>query len=209
MKNIAITQRLILHDDYEEMRETLDINYAKLIKESGFLPVIIPYEVDFIEYVISIGIDGVLFTGGNDLFICNGSKLSKKRDDFEKEILKYCIDNGIPIMGVCRGMQLIASYFGSSFKRIDSHVNVRNKLCVNNQSRYYSYLKEFDNVNSYHNFSISKLADDFLISAKSDDNIIKAIEHNEYKIFGQMWHSEREVPFNSNDISFINAFFKK
>ena len=52
MKKIAITQRLIENTSYEEIREVLDINYAKFINEAGYLPIALPYKVNFIEYFL-------------------------------------------------------------------------------------------------------------------------------------------------------------
>lgn len=207
MKKIAITQRLIRIEQYEETRECLDINYVKLLRYAGFLPIVLPYEAPFEEYFQTFNIDGVVFSGGNDLFTCNPNELSKKRDKFEKDILKYCIENKIPAIGICRGMQLIADYFGSSFKNISGHTNIRHSLLPNNKSQYFHLLKKIEEVNSYHDFTIDSLSDEFVISALSHDNVIKSIEHKECKIFGQMWHSERESPFIENEINLIRKVF--
>lgn len=209
MKKIAITQRLLENETYYEIREALDINYCKLIKACGFLPIVLPYEVDFEKYFKELSIDGVLLTGGNDLDNCNSNKLSKKRDRYEKKLLKYCILNNIPVFGICRGMQLIAQYFGSSFKKVDEEINSRHELIVNNNSKYSNYLNSIKEINSYHNYSIDNLSDSLIISASKDNKNIKAIEHKEFKIFGQMWHSEREQLFRESEIRLIQDFFNE
>lgn len=207
MKKIAVTQRLIKNESYDEVREALDIHYCKLISSCGFLPVVLPYEVAFEEYFNEFEIDGVLLTGGNDLSICGINELSKRRDDFEKKLLKHCIEYGIPVFGICRGMQLIADYFKSSFKEVDNQVNTRHTLVVNQDSKYCTYLNKLESVNSYHNFAVGKMSDELLISATSENGIIKAIEHKKYRIFGQMWHSEREKEFKKNEVAIIKDFF--
>lgn len=207
MKKIAITQRLVEDDTYVETREALDIKYSKLIYNCGFLPIILPYEVEFEKYFNEIDIDGVLLTGGNDLFSCSQSKISQTRDNYEKELLEYSMENDIPVFGICRGMQLIAEYFGSSFKKVENQVNIKHKLKINNKSKYALYLKKITQVNSYHNFGIEKLSDYLIVSAISEDKIIKAIEHKKYKIFAQMWHSEREKPFKNSELNLIKGFF--
>jgi len=138
MKKIVVTQRLLENESYHEVREALDINYCSLLQECGYLPIVLPYEVDFKKYFNDIGIDGVLLSGGNDLNVCSKNSLSKKRDEFEVELLEYCIEQKIPVFGICRGMQLIAHYFGSSFKKVENEVNVRNKLIVKSGSLYVS-----------------------------------------------------------------------
>jgi putative glutamine amidotransferase len=207
MKKIAITQRLIENNSYYEIREALDINYCKFVQACGFLPIVLSYEVDFKKYFDEIKIDGVMLTGGNDLNSINPNDLSKKRDDFEKEILEYCISEDIPILGICRGMQLIAEYFGSHLIKVENEVNTRSKLLVNETSKYVKELKEIKEINSFHNFAIENLSNDFIVSAKNNVNIIKAIEHKNKKIFAQMWHSEREKKFKNEEISLIRNFY--
>ena len=67
MKKILITQRLISNQSYYEIREALDTNYSKLLSKSGFLPIALPYEINFIDYFNEFNISGILLTGGNDL----------------------------------------------------------------------------------------------------------------------------------------------
>jgi N5-(cytidine 5'-diphosphoramidyl)-L-glutamine hydrolase len=206
MKKIAITQRLIENTSYEEIREVLDINYAKFINEAGYLPIALPYKVNFIEYFEEFNISGVLLTGGNDLNSINPSPLSKQRDKFEKELISYAVSNNIPIFGICRGLQVIAEYFGSTFKKVSGQVNIRHTLESSHDSFYIKQLNMLDTVNSFHNFTVDSLSDQLKVSAVGN-NIIKAIEHKKYKIFAQMWHSERELVFNKKEVQLIKDFF--
>ena len=207
MKKIAITQRLILNDSYYELREALDVNWALLFSELNFLPIVLATKYDFEKYFESINIDGILLTGGNDLNSINGNEVSKQRDIFEKKLVEYGIQNDIPIFGICRGMQIIAEYFGSDFKEVENQVDIKHTLKINNKSKYFNELNKISEVNSFHNYAIHNLHNEFLVSATNQDGIIKAIEHKKYKIFGQMWHSEREEPFDENELNLIQKFF--
>ena len=199
MKKIAITQRVIKHDTYFEIREALDIRWAKLFKELNFLPIILPYEYDFKKYEF----DGVILSGGNDI----GE--FEFRDKFELNLIDYCIKKDIPIFGVCRGMQIIAKYFNSTFKKVSNQVGIKHKLLVNKNSKYKNLLLELKLVNSYHNYAIDRLGGELLISAWNEEKtIIKAIEHKTKKILGVMWHSEREEPFKKEELNLIKEFFK-
>lgn len=191
MKKIALTQRLIENDNYLEIRETLDINWAKLLSYAGFIPVVLPFEYDFKK----LSFDGLIFTGGNDLSSISGSEIDKKRDMFEKEILAHCIANSIPVFGICRGMQLINEYFGGTLKRVKNHVACRHLLDIGNE------------VNSYHNFGIDKPGQGLLVEAKSNDGTIEIIRHDKYKIYAQMSHPEREIPFKEYEVTFLQDFF--
>ena len=207
MKKIIITQRLISNDNYFEIREALDIQWGKLLKEISFIPIILPIEYDFEIYFDKIEIDGVILTGGNDLNSINPSNESLKRDIFEKELIKYSIKRNVPIFGVCRGMQIIAEYFGSTFKEVENQVAVKHTLKVNKESKYKNLLSKLTIVNSYHHYAVDGNVNDILISATSENGIIKAIEHKKYKIFAQMWHSERENKFDKDQLNLIKYFF--
>jgi gamma-glutamyl-gamma-aminobutyrate hydrolase PuuD len=207
MKKIALTQRLLLNQNYFEMREALDVKWGALFKKLNFLPVILPIEFEYKEYFKSIKIDGIILTGGNDLSAINKDYLSSKRDKFEKKIIRYGIKNNIPIFGMCRGMEIIADQFGAKFKRVRGQVGIRHKLKVNEKSKYFKQLKEISTVNSFHNYAIDILPKEMIVSATNENGMIKAMEHKKYKIFGQMWHSEREKFFDKNQINLIKKFF--
>ena len=79
-------------------------------------------------------LEGIMLSGGNDLFSQSENDLSKSRDSLELELIKYCLINNIPIFGICRGMQIIAEYFASTFKKVDNEVNNRFDLIANPNS---------------------------------------------------------------------------
>ena len=183
MIKIALTQRLLLNQNYFEMREALDVKWGGLFKKLNFLPVILPIEFDYKKYFNSIKIDGIILTGGNDLSTLNQNNLSLKRDGFEKKIIQYAIKKNIPIYGMCRGMQIIAEHFGASFKKVKGQVATRHSLIVNKKSKYFKELNRISTVNSFHNYAIDSLPKNMMASATNENGIIKAMEHKKYKIF--------------------------
>ena len=209
MIKVAITQRISSNEKTNEISESLDINYAKALKTIDILPVVLPYEVNFRDYFSLLDIEGIILSGGNDLSLVNSDPISKMRDKFELSLISYAIENKIPILGICRGMQVIASYFGAKLTRVDNQVGIKHSLNLNEKSNFYDLLVKLDKVNSYHNFKIENLPDDFIVSARDHSGVIKAIEHKKYRIFGQMWHSEREEFFNHDELFLIKYFFQK
>ncbi len=209
MRNIAITQRLVENNNYYEIRDALDIRWAEFLDNLDYLPILLPTNYDFKKYFKLIEIKGIILSGGNDLSIWSEDKLSQKRDIFEKEIIEFAIKEDIPILGVCRGMQIIADYFNSDFEKVKGHVGINHKIEVYNNSEFKVYLKKLDYVNSYHNYGIRKIPDGFILSAKSEDGVIEAIENKEQNIFCQMWHPERQNPFNENEMMIIKKLFKE
>ena len=69
------------------------------------------------------------------------------------------------------------------------------------------YLNESKTVNSYHNYGFNLLSDELLSVAVAEDSSVEALIHKTLKIFGQMWHPEREEPFKAFDLELLNLFF--
>ena len=104
-------------------------------------------------------------------------------------------------------MQFIAEYFGSTLNKIPNHVAVSHKIKPVHLFWGSEYLNESKTVNSYHNYGFNLLSDELLSVAVAEDSSVEAFIHKTLKIFGQMWHPEREEPFNVFDIKFIQKYF--
>jgi putative glutamine amidotransferase len=191
VKKIALSCRVIKNETYYELREALDINWGAFMSAAGFLPVILPLRCDFSQYQF----DGILLTGGNDLYAVSGAEIDKLRDDFEKRLIDYCIGRGIPVFGVCRGMQIINDYFGGSLKKITRHAGTTHKLDTGRT------------VNSYHGWAVDRVGEGLVISAKSGDGAAEELVSRRHAIAAQMHHPEREQPFSCIDIKHIQQFF--
>lgn len=172
------------------------------------MPIVLSIQIDFIKYFEELDIQGIILTGGNDLFCVSKNELSKKRDIFEMKLIEYAITNKIPVLGVCRGMQIIAEYFGGKLEEVQGQVGVRHTLSVNDKSKYAFELKRISEVNSYHNYSVNKVPEHFIVSATNENGMLKAIESKRHNIFGQMWHSERDFPFDKNQLNLIKKVLK-
>lgn len=203
MKHIALTQRIIEIKEYSEIRDTLDAQWARLFQHLNFIPVILPTFCDFDQLINNISFEGIILTGGNDLSDFSEDPLSLIRDNFEKQLLGYALSNNIPVLGVCRGAQLIASYFNGTLLPVKNHADTNHKLIVNNNSSYKDILDNIDIVNSYHNYAIKDISSDFIVSARAEDNTIEAIEHKSARVAGHMWHPERSRPFSEFEMALI------
>lgn len=224
VKFIAITQRLVENSSYYEVREALSLEWGAFFKANlnGFLPLPLSYEIPFIKYVESLGdsLCGVILSGGNDLGCFSDSGISKMRDSYEKGVIEACVKFRIPLLGICRGAQMIAWYFGSSLKKCSGHVGehlvefcesfraVGAESCevescgiipnksgiaksgIANWQQGQNEQKEYL-VNSYHNFGIFTLGKDLEAVAYASDGSVEAFKHSSKNIFGIMWHIER------------------
>lgn len=208
MKRLGLTQRVELNMDYGERRDCLDQRWFDFAYELGFLPVPLPNvkKSKVPELMVGLGIDALLFTGGNSLEILTpgAEDIAPERDEFESAVLEYALYKEIPVLGVCRGMQKINADLGGKLNMIEGHVGTRHSIV--SQTPYYN-LPEY--VNSFHNWKIRQkdLADILRPIALDDSDNVEAFDTEHARILGVMWHPEREFPFNPLDIKLVKDFY--
>ena len=135
--------------------------------------------------------NGIILSGGNNI----GDEI--KRDITEKILINFALKNKLPLLGICRGMQMIANFSGENIHPVKGHSRTRNQIkgCINRE------------VNSFHDYSISKCPKHFEVLAYSLDGEIEAIKHKSLPWEGWMWHPEREDKFVDEDIDRIKKLF--
>ncbi len=206
MKKIIVTQRVDVITEYSERRDAIDQRWVDLLLSIDIFPIFVSNNISYVKYLFeNENIDGVLLTGGNSLLKYGGN--APERDSVEKFILKYSIEMDIPVLGVCRGMQLIQDFFGISLKEINNHVSVCHILSVKKGLRLSFNVESIPDANSYHNYGTDKKSEELLTVAHSLDGIIMSVEHKSKNIFGIMWHCERNHPFREGDKKLIKQVF--
>lgn len=187
---------IISNEDYIDKaiykKKVYDVNadYIKMISNKGGIPVIIPAVINIKECETLLKtIDGLLLIGGVDITKeCYTKKILKdERDKLEIEIYKYFRKQHKPILGICRGLQLINVAEGGSLKNIksskikhfieeDGWVN-HHYITISEDSKIYKIIKEKEyTVSSVHHQQIDKLGSNIKVAAKSSDGVIEAIE---------------------------------
>lgn len=198
MKTILYTQRVEVIAGYNERRDCTDQNVPRFLSYCGYVPVPIPNIPEIIaSYTSHIKPDGIVLTGGNDLSKYGGN--APERDETERLLIEYALNSEIPLLGFCRGMQIIGDYFGAILTNVEGHVAIRHKITGD-------FTQE---VNSYHNYAFLELPPQLLEEAKSDDGVIEAFKHCSKPIYGIMWHPERESPFQQFDQELVTGIFLK
>ena len=147
----------------------------------------------------------LIIPGGND--VSNVLKTSNIRNIIEKNLIKICFKKKIPILGICRGAQLLNKSFGGKISKIKKHMRTRHNIFFTNRE---FIKKNFLNVNSFHNDGIKKndLSKSFKVLASDKHKNIEMFISNNKKIIGTMWHPEREKNTLLLDI-LINYLNKK
>ena len=203
MKNpkqmVAVSMRIIEASGYHELRDAISDDWSALFSPRDKLPIFLPNTWDIArEYFLEFPIAAVILTGGNSLGRIFGgedpSEGSAKRDGFEKILLDYAVRHQIPVLGVCRGMQVINAYFGGTLKRVAaaSHVAVTHSIVIKEEFR--GVLGGFSKVNSFHDYGIGRdsAGKGLVPFASSEDGIVEGVVHSEFPILGMMWHPERD-----------------
>lgn len=197
MIRVGVTQRVAVIPSYGERRDCLDQNWSRFLSACGLMPVLLP---NIPKVSLSLcseqGVSGLVLTGGNDLTSLGGD--APERDDTESALLDMAQALALPVLGVCRGMQMLQERAGITLQRVQGHVTPRQCVQINDQARV---------VNSYHRYGAFNSVRSLEIWAKSDDGVVKAVRHSKERVVGIMWHPERMQPFSPADIELFQEIF--
>ncbi len=154
-------------------------------------------------------LDGVVITGGHDvepvLYKAAAEiegKYDPVRDAFEAGIIDQALQDRIPLLGICRGAQLLNVRLGGSLiQDLRKHRKLTSNrrtllplktLCLQQGARLESMLEAKTlKINSLHNQSIDRLGAGLRVAGRDLDNIVQAVEHPGRRfLFGVQWHPE-------------------
>lgn len=210
---IGITTFRQMEEEWEMCFGKIGCKYVDAIYQSGGLPVPIPM-IDnreeawrYIEYI-----DGLVLTGGQD--ICPrcyreepGDELIEvdlDRDRWELRLLEEALEADMPILGICRGMQLINVLMGGTL-----YQDLSDQVHMSGEGDYSYHEVEFVsgthlseilndisclNVNSRHHQAVRELGDGLKVAARDQSGYIEALEvENRDFVLGVQWHPENLV----------------
>ena len=218
------------------LRSYVNHDYPRSIEEAGGIPVIIPFtkNLDVARETVA-KLDALLLSGGHDVDPHNYGEEPKQklgdiwpeRDKFDMRLLKLAEENGIPVLGICRGAQIINVYHGGTLYQDLSYR--KEKTLKHSQGQTPTLLthtvktvvgtkiaellgKKEMQTNSFHHQLIKDVADDFKVSARCVDGVVEAIENKDASVIAVQWHPEmlhRVVPYQNNLFKYIIDNAKK
>lgn len=207
MKKVGLTQRAHAVQGYGETRDMLDQRWAELVERLGACPVPLANGVHAVEeYLEALNLDALLFTGGNDIAALPGaSEGSRARDRFEARALEHFRRAGRPVLGVCRGAQMINHLSGGRVVRCSGHVGCRHPLVWSPDTP--AFWARPPEVNSFHGWAIPAdgLAPGLEALAWSLDGTVEAYRSTRAPVVGVLWHPEREAALDSAELAFLAA----
>ena len=203
MQLIGLTQRVDVISGRGERRDALDQRWQPLLAGLGALAVPLPNGADTAEALLSaLRLDGIILTGGNDVAETpQAANVAPERDRLERELIRLCLARGVPLLGVCRGMQMINVALGGRLGRTSGHTAVEHPIFVADGGHWPDRWR----VNSYHDVCIplAGLAPSLTCLARAENGDVEAFVHAEAKCHGIMWHPEREDPVRAEDLAFM------
>lgn len=196
-------------------RSYVNEDYVKSVIEAGGIPLIIPVSTDqeILASYFSI-IDGLVLSGGHDVDPLQygeqplqklGQTLSE-RDVFDKALVENALKANMPVLGICRGHQVLnVALGGSLYQDLDyipncsiKHDQFRDPSMPTHEIEVAegSRLREILGsnrvlTNSFHHLAIKDMGQGLVVNAKADDGVIEGVEHPDYKfVVGVQWHPE-------------------
>ena len=210
---------------------SVPITYVNAIKKAGGVPLVIPMTTDEkqLEAVLNV-IDALVMTGGEDVDPLkyfgeqphpNLGTVVPYRDEFDYKLIRMAVAKGIPVLGICRGEQMLNVAFGGTLIQ-DIPTQVKGTYVKHSQKAPRNYATHTItiekgsklnqilgvteiNVNSYHHQAVKDVAPGFKATAYSKDGVIEAIEMiGNPKVMGVQFHPEGFV--SAGDDTFIGLF---
>lgn len=200
----------------EDRRLSIGDNYFETVLRDGGLPVLLPFTAD--ESVICAlldHLDGLILSGGGDVhpslfgeeILPECGRIEEERDTFEMLLTKEALKRGMPLLGICRGMQVLAVAMGATlFQDIESQIGLPRSSHY--QEKPYDdalhtvRFKEgglFERItqtslmptNSMHHQSIKEAGDRLRIEGITMDGIIEAVSAADNDaVLGVQFHPE-------------------
>ncbi|MEZ4705385.1 MAG: gamma-glutamyl-gamma-aminobutyrate hydrolase family protein [Bdellovibrionota bacterium] len=190
----------------------------------NILPILIP-TVPSVQLVPSIvsQLDGLMVTGGDDVSPHSYGEAAMKpewsgdpfRDQYEMKLIESAMNGNIPVMGICRGIQILNVFFGGTlYQDIETQLDKAHKhRCWEKYEQWFHQVhiekngsllreafpeKDQLTVNSVHHQAIKDLGKDLLVEARSaEDKLIEAVSLNPENsswpdrfVLGLQWHPE-------------------
>ncbi|MFD3157779.1 gamma-glutamyl-gamma-aminobutyrate hydrolase family protein [Haloimpatiens sp. FM7330] len=214
-------------------RAYVNDDYIQSVVRAGGVPYIIPmvYDEEVIRDQVK-NVDALILSGGHDVNpLLYGEEPSQKlggilpkRDTFDCALIKMAMEMKKPILGICRGHQIINAANGGTIYQDLSYINgcyiKHNQQHLSNipthtveiteGTKLYDILGEKVLTNSFHHLALNDIAPGFKVAAVSKDGVVEAIEkEGEEFVIGIQWHPEMMAKDNENMLNIFKALIRQ
>ena len=193
---VLISQKVDSFAKRDERCDMLDQNWLptliELLDESiSLVPVPNSDAKMFLPLLNKLEPNLIVLSGGNDI----GS--IPERDEMETALLEFSRREHIPVLGVCRGMQMIQHFLGGALIQTSGHAGTSHNVLASDASVAPKRME----VNSFHKLGVARkdMAED-LVPLYLHESNVEALEHRKLPWLGIMWHPERKSNSREADI---------
>lgn len=193
IRSIALTMRACVSPDTGEVRDAIAGDWPRFLGQA--LPehrwLAVPnIGADSVALAQRWGLDALLLTGGDDW------GAFPERDRTEETLFHWAMENRLPVIGICRGAQVMNRLLGGTLRAAGNrdHVAATHPVTFTDGST--------DKVNSFHDNVIPEngLADALVPLARAEDGTVEAFAGADNpRLLGLMWHPEREQTAQERD----------
>ena len=196
MKKALLSTKTIVDPKHKTKSSALEYQYIKFLEELGFLCFLVPNNSEKInDYFQMNKFDLFVLTGGNNInptLYDSKNKINDvfpEREEIEYKMIDYAVEKNIPLLGICKGFQLLNVYFGGKLKN-----EVKNHVAKDHILLSAEKLLKNKKANSFHNLGILRkdVPNNLHTIAWTKDGIAEAVIHHNYPILGLQWHPERQ-----------------
>lgn len=196
MTLIAVTMLRLFDTTREEWRDAIDERWTSFLSHCGVLPLYMPNDAHVSRDLLArLQPQGVLLTGGGSCQALSG--IADPRDETEAMLLAWAAQHRLPVLGVCRGMQVMLSLAGATLEPVASHVGAHDIHCRGAVRR----------VNSFHDYGFYAAPAGYEVGAVSEDGVIEAVSNPGAGHSAVMWHPERNQHWDSADLSLVRQVY--
>jgi len=207
-------------------------NYLNAIENAGGVPLFLPVSEDMEDVKPYLDmIDGIIFSGGEGVGPINFdenplkaiSNINPSRDNFELALFQEAYNMDMPILGICRGAQLInVALGGNLYQDIFSQIpnchghmpsgmqvyDLFHLIDIEENSKLFNIFETTElEVNSFHHQGIKDIGKDLKVTATAKDGVIEGIESLSRKFLtGVQWHPEDLVLKHNEFLKLFKAF---
>lgn len=217
-------------------RSYVNEDYVNAVVKAGGIPIVLPIvdDLNLVHQQIE-SCDCIIISGGQDIhpkFYSENQHrelgfVNSRIDLYQIELARLAIEKDMPLLGICRGMQVVNVVSGGSLyqdlselsgevlKHVQSgrRYEVAHKIQLESDSILNGIFGESVMVNSYHHQSLKAVGDGLRVTARAEDGIIEAVEMIDKKfVVGVQWHPEMMLAGDEGMLGLFKALvenFKK
>jgi putative glutamine amidotransferase len=186
-------------------------DYVRAIEEAGGRPLLVPPSEEGIEETLD-SLDGIVFSGGSDLDPAHYGEeahpetfgIHEERDRAELELMKAALDRDMPVLGICRGIQVLNVARGGNLiqhlPEIVGHEGhkhdppgafIDHDVEIDPDTTLAQILGDRHPVKSHHHQGLDAVGEGLRVSAHAEDGSIEGVEDPEHRFaVGVLWHPE-------------------